>query len=69
LALEHHCPWNEETCSRAAEYGHLEVLKWAIEHGCPGGEEYEYLLKRTLNHHRPGFKPRHEAQGSPGTHA
>ena len=25
-----------ETCGWAAEGGHLEVLKWAIEHGRPG---------------------------------
>ena len=28
------CPWDEETCSAAAENGHLEVLKWARENGC-----------------------------------
>ena len=29
------CPWNKQTCTRAAEGGHLEVLQWAIENGCP----------------------------------
>ena len=29
-------PWNEATaCMKAAEAGHLEVLKWARENGCP----------------------------------
>jgi hypothetical protein len=32
------------TCALAAEGAHLEVLRWAIEHGCPGGEEYENRL-------------------------
>lgn len=32
---ENGCPWNELTCIFAARYGHLEVLKWAIENGCP----------------------------------
>ena len=26
------------TCCVAAGYGHLEVLRCAIKHGCPGGE-------------------------------
>jgi hypothetical protein len=27
--------WDDETTAFAAEYGHLEVLKFAYEHGCP----------------------------------
>ena len=34
-ALEHGCPWSEETCARAAQSGHLEVLRWAREHNYP----------------------------------
>ena len=34
-AREHHCPWDELTCTLAAECGHLEVLRWAWEQGCP----------------------------------
>ena len=30
-AHENGCPWNEGTCSKAAEGGHLEVLKYAHE--------------------------------------
>jgi hypothetical protein len=30
-----HLPWNEWTCSNAAENGHLDVLKWARLNGCP----------------------------------
>jgi hypothetical protein len=29
------CLWNSDTCERGAEGGHLEVVKWAIENGCP----------------------------------
>ena len=43
-AREHECPWNEETCARAAHCGEMEVLSWAIEHGCPGGERYAHHL-------------------------
>ena len=32
--LEHDCPMEEDTCPTAALHGHLEVLKWAREHGC-----------------------------------
>ena len=28
------CPWIEETCSCAAEGGHLDLLKWATAEGC-----------------------------------
>ena len=27
--------WDEETCKGAAERGHLDVLKYARENGCP----------------------------------
>ncbi len=29
------CPWNEETCAKAAWGGHLEVLQWLRSQGCP----------------------------------
>jgi len=29
------CPWDERTCARVAEGGHLDVLKWARERNCP----------------------------------
>ena len=29
------CPWDKNTCSYAAEGGHLDVLEWAIDNGCP----------------------------------
>ena len=29
------CPWDEETCRKAAANGHLECLKYARENGCP----------------------------------
>jgi hypothetical protein len=28
------CPWDGDTLTYAAEGGHLEVFKWALEHGC-----------------------------------
>jgi len=36
-AREHHCPWDWTTCALAAKHGQLEVLKWALERGCPRG--------------------------------
>jgi hypothetical protein len=35
------CPWNEETCARAAEYGHFELLSWAKANGAPEEAEEE----------------------------
>jgi hypothetical protein len=29
------CPWFSTVCSTAAGRGHLELMKWAWEHGCP----------------------------------
>jgi len=29
------CPWDKETCKKAEEGGHLEVLRWARENGAP----------------------------------
>ena len=28
------CEWDEDTCSCAAEGGHLDLLKWATAEGC-----------------------------------
>ena len=33
------CPWNAETCNRAAQAGHLETLRWAHENGCDWNAE------------------------------
>ena len=38
-AKELGCPWNENTCAKAAEGGHLEVLQWARANGCSVGRE------------------------------
>ena len=43
-AREHDCPWDETTCECAANSEELEVLRWAIGHGCPGGEQYAHHL-------------------------
>ena len=34
-AREHHCPWEEDTCTLAVKGGHLAVLQWACENECP----------------------------------
>ena len=31
-------PWDECTCSKAAENDHFEILKWALENGCSWNE-------------------------------
>jgi hypothetical protein len=28
-------PWGEETCSNASEFGHMKLLQWLHEQGCP----------------------------------
>jgi hypothetical protein len=38
-AKELGCPWNENTCAKAAEGGHLEVLQWARANGAPWDEK------------------------------
>jgi len=32
------------TCECAEENDELDVLRWAIENGCPGGERYAHHL-------------------------
>ena len=39
------CPWDETTCSYAAQGGYLKILKWARENGCPWDEETTRLAK------------------------
>jgi len=34
---EHDCPWDKRTCEQAGWSGHVEVLRWALDHGCPSG--------------------------------
>ena len=36
-------PWDEKTCTFAAKCGHIEVLKWARENGCPWNEHARSL--------------------------
>ena len=31
---EHGCPWNKDTCVRAAEFDRLDCLEYAIANGC-----------------------------------
>jgi hypothetical protein len=49
-ARENGCPWDEWTCTYAAERGDLEMLQWARANGCPwdewtwrGAEGYGHL--------------------------
>ena len=41
---------NAATCAWAAEGGHLEVLKWARENGCPWDEETRELAAEELGY-------------------
>ncbi len=34
LRNKYNCPWDSQTTLWAAEYGHLDTLKWCIENGC-----------------------------------
>jgi hypothetical protein len=36
-------------CAHAADSGELEVLRWAVQNGCPGGEQYAHHLSSTTN--------------------
>jgi len=38
-ARENGCPWDENTCEKAAIYGRLDCLKYAHENGCPWWDE------------------------------
>jgi len=29
------CPWGNFVCEEAVMNGHLDLLKWAIDNGCP----------------------------------
>ncbi len=33
-AVSQGCPWDKDTCAKAALYDHLKVLKWARGQGC-----------------------------------
>jgi hypothetical protein len=32
---EQHCPWDERSCNAAAFGGHLDLLRWLVDSGCP----------------------------------
>ena len=44
------CPWDEYTCTAAADYGHLECLQYAHDNGCAGSAKYAHLLPRAQTH-------------------
>ena len=52
------CYWYEETCSIAAEYGHLDCLKYLHENGCPWNEYTCYSA--ALDGHLDCLKYLHE---------
>ena len=29
------CPWGTQTFASAAYHGHLDIMKWLLENGCP----------------------------------
>ena len=37
------CPWSSETCSQAAAYGFLELLKYARSKGCDWWVKFFYI--------------------------
>jgi hypothetical protein len=45
----YNCKWSEMTCLEAAKGGHLEVLKWLFEDGCPL-EKGTYRMAAIGNH-------------------
>ena len=45
-AHENGCPWDENTCCRAAENGYLDCLKYVHENGCPWNEGTCHLAAR-----------------------
>ena len=47
---ENGCPWDEYTCTAAADYGHLECLQYAHDNGCAGSAKYAHLLPRAQTH-------------------
>jgi len=47
-ARQRDCLWDEVTCVAAVEHKEVEVLKWDIDHGCPGGEVYAHHLTLTV---------------------
>ena len=49
-AHENGCPWDEYTCTAAADYGHLEILQYAHDNGCAGSAKYAHLLPRAQTH-------------------
>jgi hypothetical protein len=53
-AKEHDCAWDGLTCDGAATHINLDVLQWALEHGCPGKRNCEYASHNHLEMHGCG---------------
>lgn len=45
-SLKSPCPWDEDVCTIAAHHGYFDLLKWAIENGCPWGAETVKKLRK-----------------------
>ncbi|CAN0577921.1 unnamed protein product, partial [Ectocarpus sp. 12 AP-2014] len=43
---EEGCPWNSDTCTKAAKYGQLTVLIWALANGCTWDGELSDVADR-----------------------
>jgi hypothetical protein len=44
MAREYNCPWDYHTILDARKNGHMEVVQWALDNGCPQvlpGDEFE----------------------------
>ena len=57
-AHENGCAWNEWTCARAAENGHLDCLRYLHENGCPWNEDT--CLKAARRGHLACLRYAHE---------
>jgi hypothetical protein len=43
------CPWDSQTCAKAAQHGYLEVIKWSRANGCPWDANTVRLARRRIH--------------------
>jgi hypothetical protein len=43
------CPWDSQTCAKAAQHGYLEVIKWSRANGSPWGANTIRLARRRIH--------------------
>ena len=46
------CPWGQSTCRKAAEGGHLDVLKYARAYRCPMDRRFCQSIAEARGHHK-----------------